>query len=208
MFREAEPEKALQVSDQLGILEAIHPGLVVDDWLVERIKLLRTDLVDTPWAGVKPVTAHYLALMTFWLARDELDDLMERLNLRSDQRKVLRDSNKIRFEKGAIATAKKASDLYRLLASTTDDARMIAWLALKDEDDRVCEQLIRFEIELREIAPIIDGNYLKTELKLKPDPIFRTILDTLRDARLDGLVNTLEDERAIVDRILVEYKPE
>jgi len=177
---------------------------MVDDWLIERIKLLRTDLVDTPWAGIKPVTAHHLALMTFWLARDELDDLMERLNLRSDQRKILRGAYKIRSEKEAIAKAEKASDLYRLLVPTSDDARMVAWLALKNEDDTVCDQLVRFETDLRAIASIIDGNYLKTEFDLKPDPIFRTILDTLRDARLDGMVNTLEDEREIVEEILTE----
>jgi len=130
MFRETEPERALQMSDQLGILATVHPGLMVDGWLVERIKLLRTDLAGTPWAGIKPVTAHYLALMTFWLARDELDDLMERLNLRSDQRKILRDAYIIRFEKEVIAKAEKASALYRLLTPTSGDARMVAWLAL------------------------------------------------------------------------------
>jgi tRNA nucleotidyltransferase (CCA-adding enzyme) len=204
MFRETEPEKALLVADQLGILTPIHPGLMVDDWLVERIRLLRTGLRGTPWAGISLVTAHYLALMTFWLARDELDDLMERLNLRSDQRKILRGAYQVRSAKEAIAGAEKASDLYRLLVSTSEDARMVAWVALRGEDDTVCGQLVRFEVDLREITPVIDGNYLKTELNLKPDPIFRTILDTLRDARLDGLVHTLEDERAVVEKILAE----
>jgi hypothetical protein len=142
--------------------------------------------------------------MTFWLARDELDDLVERLNLRSDQRKILQGACKIRFEKEAIANAEMASNLYQLLVPTSNDARMVAWLALKGEDNAVCDQLVRFETDLREIAPVIDGNYLKAEFNLKPDPIYRTILDTLRDARLDGLVNTLEGERAIVENILAQ----
>jgi tRNA nucleotidyltransferase (CCA-adding enzyme) len=208
MFHEAEPEKAVQVADRLGLLTIIHPGLMVDDWLVARIKLLRTDLGNTPWAGIKPVTAHYLALMAFWLARDELDDLMERLNLRSDQRKILRGAYKIRFEKQAIATADKASALYRLLVSTSPEARLVAWVGLKGEDEAACAQLVRFETDLRHKAPIIDGHYLKIEFNLKPDPLFRTILDTLRDARLDGLVDTLADERALVEGILAGQEGE
>jgi hypothetical protein len=78
----------------------------------------------------------------------------------------------------------------------------VAWLALKGEDDAVCDQLVRFQTDLRDMAPIIDGNYLKQEFQLQPDPIYRVILDTLRDARLDGLVTTLEDERALVEKIL------
>jgi len=83
---------------------------------------------------------------------------------------------------------------------------MVGALALKGEDNVVCDQLVRFETGLREIKAIINGHYLKTEFDLKPDPIFRTILDTLRDARLDGLVTTLDDERALVEKILTEQE--
>jgi tRNA nucleotidyltransferase (CCA-adding enzyme) len=204
IFREKQPEKVVQELGRLEILTAIHPGLVVDDWLIDRLKMLQAGLTQTPWAETRPEAVHYLGLMAFWLAGDELIAFMQRLNLRSDQRAVLKGAYQIRCKRTEIAKAEKASSLYQLLVSTSDDARLVAWLALKGEDDAVCYQLVRFQTELRDMASIIDGNYLKQEFQLQPDPIYRVILDTLRDARLDGLVTTLEDERAVVEQILAE----
>jgi tRNA nucleotidyltransferase (CCA-adding enzyme) len=204
IFRERQPEQALQELDKLGILAAIHPSFMVDHWLIERVRMLQTGLAQTPWAGIKPDPVHYLGLMAFWLASDELTALMQRLNLRAEQRAVLKEAYNIRSNRTAIAEAEQASHLYRLLVSTSDDARLIAWLALKDEDEAASRQLVRFQAELRDVTPIIDGNYLKKAFKLQPGPLYRVILDTLRDARLDGLVATLDDERVIVEQILAE----
>ena len=151
---------------------------------------------------------HYLGLMAFWLARDELDALLQRLNRPVDQRAVLQQIYTIRANRAAIAEADQSSQLYRLLSPTSDHARLIAWLALCGEDDLVCRQLARYQTELRDVAPLIDGHYLKTEFQLRPGPIFKYIIDTLRDARLDGLVLTLHDERELVKQILAGQTPE
>ena len=79
---------------------------------------------------------------------------------------------------------------------------MIAWLGLDDESAR--RKLVHFQTTLRDMVPIIDGNYLKEELQLATGPIYRQILEALRDARLDGLVTTLSDEHALVEAMLKE----
>ncbi|RME70170.1 MAG: CBS domain-containing protein, partial [Chloroflexi bacterium] len=200
IFRERSPEKALRVLDQLGILAVIHPGLMMDDWLEARLRQLRGGLADTPWAGISPQPIHYLALMAFFLARDELDTLMQRLNLRADQRKLLRQVYTIRRRDREIAAAEKNSTLYHLLAPTSDEARMVAWIGLDNEAAR--GKLVHFQTTLRNVEPIINGDYLKEEMGLTPGPLFRTILTRLRDARLDGEVLTLSDERRLVEQIL------
>jgi tRNA nucleotidyltransferase (CCA-adding enzyme) len=204
IFRERQPEKALHQLDELGILAALHPGLMVDDILLNRLRKLRTGLAETPWYETKPELVHYLGLMSFWLARDELEHLMERLNLRVYQRKILKQAYRIHRNVAQIVQADRASRLYHLLEDTSDDARLIAWLGLDDEAAR--RQLVRFQTELRDVSPLIDGHYLKQEFNLSPGPIFRTIIEALRDARLDGLVNTLADERAMVEHILAEQQ--
>jgi hypothetical protein len=117
---------------------------------------------------------------------------------------VLQQAYTIRANRAAIAAAEQSSRLYRLLSSTTAAARLLAWLALQDEDDAVGRQLARFQTDLQNIAPLIDGHYLKKEFKMPTGPLYRVILDTLRDARLDGLVSTLEEERALVEKVLAE----
>lgn len=205
IFQERHPEQALLQLDRLGILAAIHPGLMVDNWLVERLKLLQSGLPDTPWAGAKATYAHYLGLMTFWLAGDELANLIERLNLRTWQRAILNQVYQLRRNVAEIATAKSASALYRLLAPASDEARLIAWLGLEDEAARA--QLVHFQRDLRHVAPLLDGNYLKKEYSLPPGPIYRVIIDALRDARLDGLITNLAEERALVEEILAKNSP-
>ncbi len=200
IFQERHPERALQQLDRLGILTAIHPGLMVDDWLLERLERLQTRLSDTPWAHIKRDTAHYLGLMAFWLAGDEQNDLAQRLNLRLNQRAVLEQTHRLRRSAPQLAAAEQASDLYRLLTPFSDDARLVVWLALEDETARA--QIWRFQRDLRDVAPLIDGDYLKKEFRLTPGPIFRVILDALRDARLDGRISTLAEERALVEQIL------
>jgi len=202
VFRERHPELALQKLDELGILAAIHPSLMVDTWLIKHLETLHTSLDDTPWCNIMPDTIHYLGLLAFSLAWDELDTLIERLNLRVRQRNVLRQVYTIKRNASKIAKAKQASELYHLLEATSDDARLLAWLALDSESAR--QQIVRFQNELRDVSPLIDGNYLKAEMNLHPGPLFKTIIDSLRDARLDGLVTSLDDERAMVEQILVE----
>lgn len=205
IFKERHPEKALLQLDDLGILAAIHPGLIVDKWLIEQVKMLRSGLAGTPWSHTTPATVHYLGLLAFSLAGDELDSFCERLNLRVQQRTVLKQVYTIKRSADHIAAAEKPSALYHLLEHTSTDARLMAWLALDNEAAR--RQLVRFETDLQVVAPLIDGHYLKTTMQLQPGPIFKYIIDTLRDARLDGLVSTLDEERMLVEEILAGYSP-
>ncbi len=200
IFKERHPVLALQQLKTLGILGAIHAGLVVDDLLAEQIELLRSGLEDTPWHNTQPEPVHYLGLMSFSMARDEVDYFVERLNLRTYQRTTLKQVYTIKRNAEEMVQAKSASQLYHLLQFSNDDARLIAWLAL--DNQAACSQILRFQADLRDVSPLINGHYLKTELGLPPGPIFKYILETIRDARLDGQVATLEDEQALVDEIL------
>ncbi|MCB0212875.1 MAG: CCA tRNA nucleotidyltransferase, partial [Anaerolineae bacterium] len=206
IFRERYPERAIQQLDQLGILAAIHHGLMVDDLLLSAIKKLRTGLTDTPWRETTPDMVHYMGIMTFWLAKDELEHLMERLNLRTHQRNTLKQVYRIKRQAATIAAAERNSQLCHALDGTSSDARLIAWLALDNETAR--KHLAHYEASLKDAAPLIDGTYLKDEFNLRPGPIFKTIIDALRDARVDGQVITLDDERALVEQILANTTAE
>jgi tRNA nucleotidyltransferase (CCA-adding enzyme) len=90
-------------------------------------------------------------------------------------------------------------DIYGVLRHSSPAAVLIAWLCTGSE--RVRERLRRYETELRHIQPIVDGEYLKG-LGLRPSPLFRRLLDAVRDGRLDGQIHTVEEEQALVARLL------
>jgi tRNA nucleotidyltransferase (CCA-adding enzyme) len=202
IFKERRPELALQQLERLGILAAIHPGLVADDLFIRQARQLQTGLAETPWSAVEPAAVHYLGLMSFPMARDEVESVVTRLNLRTNQRSTLKQVYRIKRNAGEIARVVQPSRLYRLLTGSSEDARLIAWLALENNSAR--EQLVRFQSELQDVSPQIDGNFLKTEFGLAPGPLFRDIIEALRDARLDERVQSLEDERAFVERFIYE----
>lgn len=197
IFQEEEPAKALQQADQLGILAAIHPDLTVDAWLTDCLARLYGSLSGTPWAGQAPQPIHALGLLLFWLARDEQTALADRLNLTTRERRVLRQVHTLRSQQTLLTNTERASELYHLLAPTSDEARLIAWLALQPEP--AAAQIARFQRDLKGVSPLIDGTYLKAEFALPPGPIYRDLLDALRDARLDGQVQSLAEERALVE---------
>ena len=72
------------------------------------------------------------------------------------------------------------------------------------ESEVVRRQIHRFQDELRDVRPLLDGHYLIERHGLRPGPIFKRLLDQLRDARLDGQVETREDEQALLERLLAE----
>ncbi len=212
IFRERWPALPLQQLDHLGILKAIHPALRVEEWQIQKLAELAqlknseafktTELSPFAWpdAPTAPDTVHYLGLLLFQLTEGEQTAMVERLNLRLQQRAIIHQLYTIRGHLADIIAAEKASQLYHLLVTTTVEARQIAWLA--SDDDLARHQLTSFQTALRQISPLIDGAYLKTEFQLPPGPIYRTILETLRDARLDGQVTTLADERAMAVGII------
>jgi hypothetical protein len=93
-------------------------------------------------------------------------------------------------------------EIYALLRYSTTPARMIHWLCTDSE--RVRARVWYYETELRHVEPAVDGGYLM-DLGLKPSPLFSRLLNAVRDARLDGVVRTVEEEKATIDRLLEEW---
>jgi tRNA nucleotidyltransferase (CCA-adding enzyme) len=92
-------------------------------------------------------------------------------------------------------------EIYALLRYNSSAALLIIWLCT--ESQRVRERLWYYETELRYIQPAVDGEYLK-DLGLKPSPLFSRLLGAVRDARLDGEVQTEEEEKALIAHLLEE----
>jgi tRNA nucleotidyltransferase (CCA-adding enzyme) len=202
IFREAKPERALRRLAELGVLGQIHPGLRADEWIAQHLADTRAGLADSPWAGTQLTDVHYLGLLTFRLSREEVNQVIERLRIRTDDAYTLRQLQTLKTLLPQIEEPRRPSQLYRMLEPVPDDALLIGWLAAENETARA--QLAQFQRELRGVEPIIDGHYLRREFGLRPGPIYREVLDYLRANRLDGQVITLTEERALVERWLEE----
>jgi len=202
IFHEAMPERALRRLHDLGVLQQIHHGLCIDDWVVQRFYELRSGLDNTPWASIQSEDIHYLGLLTFRMSEKTLDKVVARLRIRTQDASTLRQIQLIKSLLPELQRPRRPSQLHNMLEPFASEALMIGWLACEEEIARA--QLAQFQRELRGVEPIIDGHFLSQEFNLRPSPLYRQIFDYLRAARLDGHVVTLDDEYALVDRWLEE----
>jgi tRNA nucleotidyltransferase (CCA-adding enzyme) len=204
IFQEAKPERALLRLDDLGVLRQIHPDLRMDKWVVHRFEEIRTGLGNTPWAGTELGAVHYLGILSYRLSVKVLDEIIERLRIRSEDASVLKQLQTLKSYLPQLQQPLRPSQLYQLLAPFEGETVLIGWLACEDETARA--QMAQFQRELRGVEPMVDGHYLRQKFDLRPSPIYRQILDYLRAARLDGRVITLDGEHALVELWLEEHE--
>jgi len=210
LFQEEEPQKPLQRLSELGVLGQIHPVLTWDAWTERRVKSFSDG-----WAywraqrpNSHPVTEMrhpasvmpYLGLVSLRAMAEEAEALAQRLKLPKDDTQFLLDANRLGSILPHLARAELSpSGIHRLLAPYPDEVIFICWLASEDELTR--QRLELYHTELACVEPLIDGEELKT-MGLAPGPLYGEILDALRDARLDGKIKTLDEEKGLVRQMI------
>ncbi len=200
IFAENEPEKAIMRLDELDVLSAIHPALKPETLYAALCRRLRNERADSPWAEISPATVHYLGLLTIPHTADSVEGLIERLHLRSSLQKPLRQVQTLQSILPQLELAKKGSEIYRLLNFYNDDALLVCWVA--ESNPIIRERIAEYNRTLRHIHTMLDGKALMKIFNIKPSPLLGEILAGLRDARLDGDVLSMEDEKRWIDNYL------
>jgi tRNA nucleotidyltransferase (CCA-adding enzyme) len=130
-------------------------------------------------------------------------EFCHRLRLANTECETLRQTLALRAEAEPRLNVETLtpSAIYHLLAEYGDPA--LAIFALATDLERVRERVTLFRTRLRAVTPELTGNDLKC-MGIRPGPQYRTILERLRDARLDGAISTRAAEEELVHRQLVE----
>jgi tRNA nucleotidyltransferase (CCA-adding enzyme) len=202
IFREVEPENALCRLQTLGVLEAICPNLVCDHWLTTRFARLRQAVDDPVWEmDEERLTFAYFALLLYRLSTEKSRPCERRLRLGRETVKRLNEVESIVARIAELEQAQPNSTLFRWLSPYSTSARLVVWTA---ESETVRRQIRRFQAELQGVRTLLDGRYIIERYGLKPGPLFGKLLDQLRDARLDGMVTTWEEEEALLEQLMAE----
>ena len=193
-FAESEPEKILTRADELKVLPALHPALRADPWLVDRFQAARTDNEGVPPPGL------YLALLTYPLTSDEVEDVIARLHLPGPITQTLRDSHRLKTELRKLGTSTlMPSDVYRMLHGYSPEVITAAQLAASLP---MAQRWLRvYNDDLRPVKTKLTGDDLMKMGVPTGKPVGK-VLDQLLTARLDAQVATRKDEEALVRRWL------
>ncbi len=127
------------------------------------------------------------------------NDERERVEWLVEKHQVLCDVRQIRTSK--LKTLLIHPGIHDLLALHRADA-----LATDRSDDHVayCEQLLRdWTMEDLNPPPLVTGHDL-TRMGLEPGPLFKRLLDAVREAQLDGSIKNPREARDLIERLLAE----
>ncbi len=191
-LREADPVTCFAAFDAYGLLRATSPVLIWDAWVAARLPLV----APVAW----PVWA-------FFVCRQD-DAAIERLcadiAVRAREQAGMRMLVRVWRERARIAGTPRLAALRPLLEKLPEqDVR--ALLA----GDPAAAHAAAFYARLHDLS-MQDrrwgrsfGNYLK-DRGVAPGPVYRDILDALRNARLDSEIETLEEAEIFVHNRLSE----
>ncbi len=206
---EKEPSAAIGRMSSLGLLVFIHPALKLVP-ATERV--LRETGQVMAWFRLlyledrcEPWQVFFMALLD-GLAADEFHDACGRLaipgrlaaRLCSQRHVVFKTLNTIKRRMKQSAKVRN-SELYGWFSDLT--LEMLLYIAARASSEQVRRFVSLYLTRLRAVAPLLDGDDLQG-LGLEPGPRFRAIKERLLQARLDGDVNS-RDEEELLARSLI-----
>ena len=191
VLEEEDPERALTRAARLGVLARVHPSLQADDWLAETIEQARQRCLPE-----RPTPHLILALLAYRLTGEETDKLISYLNLPKRTAEILRDTAAIKSNLNELSSPGLApSRVYQRLHSY----HLTALLAnsVGSGSETAAEHIELFLNVLRHVQPSLDGNDLR-KMGVPEGPRIKEILDRLRESRLDGKIDSREEEEEMV----------
>lgn len=194
--------QALQRMHNLGLLSAIHPNLVWDEWLYVHIETLDALEPDAEWGlGSDRAALRRDLAYTLWLINlpaDQAERVAARLKLPVELAKVIRAACGLWVERQNLVKWPPSKATEHL-----DDCPPLSRYALylATSEARIRNVLHTYITRWQYIQPATDGHALKA-LGIPPSPQYRIILSELRKAWLDGMITTPEQEKEALQSFL------
>jgi tRNA nucleotidyltransferase (CCA-adding enzyme) len=198
LLEEDQPERALLWADRLDLLQAIHPALAADPWLVAAFIKARSSN-----RGALPVL--YFCLLAARLTPGDLTDLVHDLQAPASFSKPARDLLRLQDAVGALAGPRlRPSEAVALLEEYSPYA--VRAMALVTEAEETRERLTAYLSRWSNLKPRLSAERL-IDLGVPRGPELGVCLNRLRAARVDGETRSAEDEVALVTRWLTRLVP-
>jgi tRNA nucleotidyltransferase (CCA-adding enzyme) len=193
--------------DELRILAAIDSDLPVDPSHCPSFPVQNPIEVDPDWElpeRINGIPVTRLLSYLEWLGRlpeKVLARISVRLKLAGHLEGLLQDTSRL-WQFLPQLEEKKISQVVSML----DEFPLIAMYAVYAQVSslEVRQKLNLYATRWRHIQPGINGSNL-AELGLKPSPVYRSILTTLRAAWLDGKINNSQEENNLLQDILQQW---
>jgi tRNA nucleotidyltransferase (CCA-adding enzyme) len=191
ILEEEIPENALRRAGELGALGKIHISLEADDWLMETFNTAAVQCLSG-----KPHPHLLMALLFYRLSALQIEEVIRFLHLPKAAAQVLRETAAVKSRIMELSMPGLApSQVYEVLHGYHLTA--IEANALGTDSDTAAEHIELYMNVLRHINPHLAGGDL-LKLGIPEGPRVKEVLQKLREARLDGKIESRKEEEDMV----------
>ena len=186
VLREGRAVSILEMLDGLDALRRIHAGVTLSPQTLRALRRAgQSDYTDKP--------ALLLSILTYTMTESEKANFVERLQLNSRLRKTVLDTGlaRVRVQDKTAVDVLQRSEIYMRLKDLDEAA--ILGCALSEDGSAAAQRLMLYLNELRHIESALKGNDLLA-LGVRQGPELGALLMALLEARLDGKIQTRQDE--------------
>ena len=209
VFGEEDAAAVLVVLTERGVLAGIHPSFAVDD---QSAKTLTRAQATISWyrrlddVAAVSATHFWLAVLTLTMSPAEKAEWAPGLPLAENTMSEIAE-----LQDAAVALrerlVKRPPHLTSQLAALREQAPPAALLATVFDDQDIASQNVKaYFSSLARIKPELTGDDL-VKMGLEPGPVFKQILDEVRDAKLDGKVDGKMEELRLAKQIWARLSP-
>ncbi len=194
LLHEPNPADGLLWLQRVGVLQAVHPAFVLQVDLVQRAFL---NLDDTPPAPPEHADDFRWLLLATSMDAEYVEQVTARLLFNKSTAEGMKAAALLTEYPDDYLSGKPSTITFKL-EKLPLDAVLATWIVLPEERTT----LAQYVNEWRHVRIVTDGNTLK-KMGLPPGPRYKIILDGLRARRINGEIQTDEQETAAL-RALIE----
>jgi tRNA nucleotidyltransferase (CCA-adding enzyme) len=208
-FEEARHAEIIERASSLGLLEAIHSGLVLSPERLENIRITWNLKAEKEWElsdMLFSLPCRTALIYLTWLSRLEEH---EGISASSRLRLTAEFTNSLRqVYRGRRIIEKLCRQRPSHIAAHLEKIPRAALFLLYSEARETCQRELiwKFLTTWRKIKPVTDGEDLQ-KLGIPAGPLYKNILASLRSAWLDGEVSSDEQEREYLHKLLAQLPP-
>jgi len=209
MMLEEAPEKILKRLQELNLLKFISPDLKFDR---EKERLFQQMHAVRQWYELlykgKPCDTQALFVLGLLdrMSPEQVDDFCERTEMtESFRRRTVENTRRYRDAMAklplAIYTGKK-SEIHKVLEMLSQETML--FIMAKTKSEEIKKSISNYVTYKDVLRPTFTGEDLK-RLGIKEGPIYREILETLKDAKIDLNLKTKDDEETFVKKYIIDH---
>lgn len=200
LFREQMPENALRQLQTMGAITAIEPRFAIPERILTDFALIRSDK-RPQWS--QDTTALYWHVLMGYHAPDVLTSISQRLLVAQTTARTMQRVATLCRNTTLSQADLKPSEVVRLLEGASLLVLTAVWILW--DDAQVRARLTHYVEQWQHLHAHTNGHDLQA-LGLPPSAHYKRILETLRTAWLDGILQTESQEKTLLEGLLKEVR--